>query len=172
MDTRCLGECQFVPITVTSQYPIFLQKMTVEHSSFTWQTVVRWSNIGKRFLIIINIYLNLVIIFSLKLVNCLTVKFKESKFCSNQKTLAYLLKVFTLRIKLCISSHAQSRKREITVRFRGYCIILGQQCATWSSTFRRLEFGSDFLFFRRMLNLCYKVHPCTGIEVLYRSYGP
>jgi len=102
------------------------------------------------------------------LVNWLTVKFKESKFCSNQKTLAYLLKVFTLRIKLCISSNAPSRKRKITVRFRVYGIILCQQCATWSSTFRRLEFGRDFLFFRKMLNLCYKVtlvqalRLCTG----------
>ena len=151
---------------------IFLQKKRVEHSSFTWQTVVRWSNIGKRFLIIINISLNLIIIFSLNLVDWLKVKFKESKFSSNQKTWAYLIKVFTLHIKMCIISHAPSRKREITVRFRGYGIILCQQCTIWSSTFRRLEFGRDFLFFRKMLNLCYKVHPCTGTEALYRQYGP
>jgi len=46
--------------------------------------------------------------------------------------------------------------------------MLGQQCVTWSSTFRRLEFGRDFLFFRKMLNLCLK---CTLAQALRLCTG-
>jgi hypothetical protein len=87
------------------------------------------SRLRNRFIIIINMYLNLVIISSMKIVNWVLVKFKESKFCLNQ-SLKILNTVMLLKSEGCEWDSkllVSSTNRKLYITLCTFIVILEQK---------------------------------------------
>lgn len=83
-------------------------------------------------------------------------EYMNGQLCHNHFLSHPHFAVFPAHIRLCVSSHALSRKWQITVRFTGHSRIIGpQQGICFILTFMHLELGGDSYIFGKFLDSQY-----------------
>jgi hypothetical protein len=75
--------------------------------------------------------------------------------------------------EMCISSHAPSRQRQITIRFTGHCrTVVPQYGNCFVSPFWRLHFGGGLYIFGKFVEPWSKPHPQTPNQLFIYGCFP